>query len=208
LHPGGTEWLEWTKGCDITEQFETHHIDTKKVELILNKYYVRDANMPRNYKFTYADDGFYRTLKTRIAKKMKDVDYEPMKISKIIHDILLGLVFASAILAIKDRNIFIAVLSGIFVHWLSVVAHNFFHQKDNWRMMTFNFSLLNYRDWRVSHAISHHIYTNSYYDMEISMFEPFSQWLPRPKSFIMKLIMTVISPIVWSVLCFASALWK
>jgi hypothetical protein len=139
---------------------------------------------------------------------MKEVDTEPIKMSKAIHDVILGLVFATAILAIKDRNIYLAILSGIFVHWLSVVAHNFFHQKDNWRMMTFNFSLLNYRDWRVSHAMSHHIYTNSYYDMEITMFEPFAQWFPKSKTSTTKFFITIISLNVWASMCFASAIMK
>jgi cytochrome b involved in lipid metabolism len=205
LHPGGNEWIELTKGCDITEQFEVHHIDEKKVNRILEKYYVRDAKHPRNYKFTFAEDGFYRTLKRRVAEKLKHVDQKPAKTSKIICDLIVGMVFVTSILAIKDRNIYLAILSGIFVHWLSVISHNFFHQKDNWRMMTFNLCLMNFRDWRVSHAMSHHIYTNTYYDMEISMFEPFLQWLPRRKTNLYKIIATVISPIVWTVMIFVSA---
>lgn len=56
-HPGGSEWLELTKGIDITEQFETHHI-TNRAEQTLTKYYVRNAEKPRNYIFTYDDNGY------------------------------------------------------------------------------------------------------------------------------------------------------
>lgn len=198
-HPGGSEWLELTKGIDVTEQFETHHI-TNKAEHVLAKFYVRDAAKPRNYIFTFNENGFYRTLKRKVADKLPTVDKTPMKISNLISDLILGLVFASAILAAKDDNVYLAILSGVFVLWMLVTAHNFFHQKNNWRMYCFNLSLLNYRDWRVSHAMSHHLYPNTYYDLEISMFEPFLQWIPRPKSAIQKIASPIVSPIVWTVL--------
>lgn len=198
-HPGGAEWLEMTEGVDITEQFETHHV-TDKAEKLLSKFFVRDAALPRNYNFTFKENGFYRTLKRRVASQMADVDRRPLKISNMISDLVMGLVFTSAVLAVKDNNIFLAMLSGVFLNGLLVIAHNYFHQKNNWRMLCFNLTMLNYREWRVSHAMSHHLYTNSYYDLEISMFEPFLQWIPRPKTKTQKVLSFLFSPVVWTVL--------
>lgn len=113
---------------------------------------------------------------------------------------MLGLTLVSAVLATKDDNIYIAMLSGVFLLWLTIVAHNFFHQKDNWRMFCFNLSLLNCKEWRISHAMSHHLYTNSFHDLEISMFEPFLQWIPQRKSKVVKIVSTLISPIVYTLL--------
>lgn len=121
---------------------------------------------------------------------------------------MLGLSFISAILAAKDDNKYIAILSGVFLLWVLVIAHNYFHRKDNWRMYCFNLTLLNYRDWRVSHAMSHHLYTNTYYDLEISMFEPFLQWLPQPKKLQQKIASVIFSPVVWTMIFIASALMK
>lgn len=204
-HPGGAEWLELTKGVDITEQFETHHI-TGKAEQLLTKFYIRDAVLPRNYDFTFNDDGFFRTLKRKAAAKLENVDKTPIRTSNMISDLVLGLVFTSAILAVKDDNIYLALLSGVFLLWQLVIAHNYFHQKDNWRMFVFNLSLLNYREWRISHAMSHHLYTNTYYDLEISMFEPFLQWIPRPKTTVQKILSPIISPLVWTLLIFFTAI--
>lgn len=198
-HPGGAEWLEITKGVDITEQFETHHI-TGKAEQLLIKYYVKEAALPRNYNLTFNENGFYKTLKRRVADKYEDLNKKPMKTSKIISDLMLGLVFTSAVLAVKDKNSFLAVLSGLFLWWMLVIAHNFFHQKNNWRMFCFNLTLLNYREWRISHAMSHHLYTNSYYDLEITMFEPFLNWIPHPKTNTEKVLSIIMSPLVWTLL--------
>lgn len=206
-HPGGAEWLELTKGVDITEQFETHHI-TPKAEQLLKKFYVRDAALPRNYNFTFNDNGFYRTLKRKVADQLADIDMRPVKTSNMISDLVLGLVFTSAVLAVKDNNIYLALLSGLFLSWLLVIAHNYFHQKDNWRMLCFNLTLLNYREWRVSHAMSHHLYTNTFYDLEISMFEPFLQWIPRPKTQLQKIMSTILSPIVWILLIKFTAIFR
>lgn len=53
--------------------------------------------------------------------------------------------------------------------------------RDSWRMYIFNLSLMSYREWRILHVLSHHLYTNSLYDLEISLYEPFLKWLPEPK---------------------------
>ena len=65
-HPGGADWLQMTEGHDITEAFEAAHVRGAKVEQILKKYWVKNIDTPRNSPFTFAPDGFYRTLKVRI----------------------------------------------------------------------------------------------------------------------------------------------
>jgi hypothetical protein len=62
--------LELTQGTDITELFETHHI-TQKAELLLPNFYIREAKTPRNYRTTFVDDGFYKTLKEKVADQLK-----------------------------------------------------------------------------------------------------------------------------------------
>ncbi|KAF2892878.1 hypothetical protein ILUMI_13295 [Ignelater luminosus] len=73
-HPGGQFWLEVTKGTDITEAFELHHISTKP-ENMLKKLYIRDAKSERSSPYTFNDNGFYRTLKREeaIQKKYRQV---------------------------------------------------------------------------------------------------------------------------------------
>jgi len=61
------------------------------------------------------------------------------------------------------------------------MAHNFFHQRDNWRMYAFDFSLLSSYEWRVSHCYSHHCYPNQIKDAEVIGLEPFYVFLPGMK---------------------------
>lgn len=81
-HPGGRDWLELTQGTDITELFETHHI-RGKAELLLQNFYVREAKLPRNFKLTFFDDGFYKTLRRKAADQLIVLQTKPMKTSNV-----------------------------------------------------------------------------------------------------------------------------
>lgn len=73
-HPGGPDWLQFTKGIDITEAFEASHMrNVTKVEQILAKYYVKDIHTPRNSPYSFDDNGFYRTLKRRVDPILQQV---------------------------------------------------------------------------------------------------------------------------------------
>lgn len=72
-HPGGPVWIKMTRGQDITEAFFTHHLDTSKLEPILKKYRVKETTKPRNVKLTFREDGFYMTLRRRVAAKLPEI---------------------------------------------------------------------------------------------------------------------------------------
>lgn len=74
IHPGGADWIELTKGQDITELFQTHHIFMAKPNYYLAKYKVRDTDKPRNSKLRFEENGFYMTLKQRAADKVRQFD--------------------------------------------------------------------------------------------------------------------------------------
>lgn len=77
--------------------------------------------------------------------------------------------------------------SGIFLALTANCAHNFFHQQNNWRMYYFDLSLFSSYEWRVTHGLSHHLFTNTIYDIEISFLEPFWEFLPKPnKTFLQR----------------------
>lgn len=75
-HPGGAFWIERTKGTDITEPFESHHIE-EHAQRMLSKFEVRSAAQPRNYRFTLEEKGFYLTLKRRVREKLRQLNYRP-----------------------------------------------------------------------------------------------------------------------------------
>ena len=46
-------------------------------------------------------------------------------------------------------------------------------ERDNWRMYAFDLGCLSSYEWRVTHALSHHLYTNTIIDYEMALVEPF-----------------------------------
>lgn len=199
-HPGGSEWILLTKGTDITEAFEAFHL-SEAAEKMLPSFYVREAPTPRNSPFTFKNDGFYRTLKSRVRKMIHPSERGPAVSSRLFLDFLcISYLFFCILMSMSGRYSFGAV-AGFFLSLTTVCAHNFFHQRDNFRMYYFNLSLLSARDWRVTHALSHHIFPNSHHDMEIALFEPFLRWLPDPrKSALLSYASWFYSPIVYAVI--------
>ncbi|XP_045494029.1 cytochrome b5-related protein-like [Colias croceus] len=181
-HPGGAEWLELSKGTDITEAFEAHHLNPN-TEQMLTKFYVRDAKTPRNSPFTFHDDGFYRTLKKKAWEVLKTIPEEENSRSDILIDALLVCTLAGSTVSCWTENYWLAMIAYIFssfsLAWLTIAAHNYIHRRNNFRMYYFNVGLWFYRDFRISHALSHHLYPNTLMDLEISGFEPIIFWNPR-----------------------------
>jgi cytochrome b involved in lipid metabolism len=81
-HPGGQDWIQLTQGMDITELFETHHL-TSKPEILLHNFYVCEAKARRNCRITFIDDGFYKTLRKKIADQMINVYRDGVERSKV-----------------------------------------------------------------------------------------------------------------------------
>ncbi|KAK3923005.1 Cytochrome b5-related protein [Frankliniella fusca] len=178
-HPGGEHWLRSTKGTDITELFESHHLTGRAPEL-LARFAVRDATQPRNSPYTFHDDGFFRTLKRRAAPVLAatpDPGFAPR-----FNDALVAASFACAGLGAAVAEgagaWLLVALAALFVSWSAVCAHNFTHRRDNWRMYYKSLCFMSLSEWRVSHIFSHHMYPNTLLDIEISMHEPLLQFLP------------------------------
>jgi cytochrome b involved in lipid metabolism len=81
-HPGGADWLNLTQGTDITELFESHHI-SGKADLLLHSFYICEAKKPRSYRVTFCDDGFYKTLKKKIADQLRSLNRDAIERSKV-----------------------------------------------------------------------------------------------------------------------------
>ena len=196
-HPGGVDWINITKGNDVTELFESSHPDIEKARLLLKKYKVTSTKEPRNSgAFTFEKDGFYSVFRERAWKSLKKTGSGPTLQMLFIHDSLLA---AFLILLTCTMNPFIdlrswlalSIFAGVFLQCLGTCSHNFYHRRKNWRMYTWDLTPYSSFEWRISHCYSHHVFANTAYDYECMAFEPFLLWLPVPKSFL-RLLLTPI----------------
>jgi len=188
-HPGGQDWILLTKGTDITEAFETSHAFGVSPKL-LQKFFVKEATGPRKVRFTFNENGFYKTVQRRGAAILKKVGTGPTLGSKLTMDFLAWSFLASLALLAVHPSVMVASLAGFLLGLTSICAHNWFHLSDHTaglRRFYFDLSLTSSRDWRISHGLSHHFYTNMHLDIEVSGFEPYGlHFFPVPKGILKK----------------------
>lgn len=181
-HPGGKTWMDITKGTDITELFESSHLNIEKANKYLKTYRVsnRKPDKPRASPMTFRKDGFYCTLRRNAHKALmrRSGGWGPSVSIRILSDFLVLIFVTCFTMCIYRESYVWAVLAGFTLAHCCGMAHNFFHQRDNWRMYAFDLSLLSSFEWRVSHCYSHHCYPNQIKDAEVIGLEPFYLFLP------------------------------
>jgi fatty acid desaturase len=198
-HPGGADWIKLSRGTDITEAFESSHVvNVGNVEKILAKYYVQDATTKRNSPYTFKKDGFYETLKRRIEPVLKEVGTGPTKQVKFFQDFMALAFILTAMLGAYLESIPVLIAAGVMLDACLTSAHNFFHLRDSWRMYYFDLGLISSYEWRISHAMSHHMYPNTLLDLEVSMTEPMLMFLPtKSKNFIQRYAVFIYQHIIY-----------
>ncbi|CAG9773970.1 unnamed protein product [Ceutorhynchus assimilis] len=201
IHPGGRDWIELTKGTDITEAFEVHHL-TDNAETLLPKFFIKKATSPRSFPFTFHEKDFYKTLKRRIIGKLETLPKHLAIKSHIMTDALFASYVGLFLLAVYFKSFVLGIGAGLCLGLVTVAAHNYFHQKDNFRRFYFDFSLMSSKEWRISHVLSHHMYTNTISDMEIAAVEPFLQYLPGEKNLLVRYGSWLYSPAIYAFLFF------
>ncbi|GFG28992.1 hypothetical protein Cfor_06943, partial [Coptotermes formosanus] len=195
-----------SQGTDITEAFESHHIKAS-VRSYLKQYYVQPAPGPRFSPYTFHEDGFYPTLKRRAQPIIATVPTGPALRSKIWLDMVMVSTMVTAILANVSSSYALGFLAGFLMNLTIMGAHNFLHLRDNLRMYYLDFSFMSCRQWRITHALSHHMYPNTLLDIELCYNEQIVQWLPlRDKSWRLRYVSWFYSPFFYAALFFLAFL--
>lgn len=106
-----------TNGHDITEMFYSHHLVTQKIEPLLKKYCVKETTRPRNVKLTFHENGFYMTLRRKVAAKLPELQKTTKIYSKVCQ--FNTLLFS----ALKNFNSILTILIVSVVHRWFICAH-------------------------------------------------------------------------------------
>ena len=136
-HPGGRDWLELTKGQDITEAFEVHHLNMPKVNSVLKKMYVKDADKTYVGRYTWDQSGFYLTLKRRVcaAFEASDGGFAGSSVgTPYFHAVCAGAVLVhllSFYMLLAVGGYTLAVLAGFTLQAFHEIGHNALHKADN-----------------------------------------------------------------------------
>eukprot|EP00930_Biecheleria_cincta_P048947 TRINITY_DN3419_c0_g1_i1.p1 TRINITY_DN3419_c0_g1~~TRINITY_DN3419_c0_g1_i1.p1 ORF type:complete len:795 (-),score=113.39 TRINITY_DN3419_c0_g1_i1:68-2452(-) len=176
-HPGGPTWLRLTKGQDVTEAFEVHHINMTKAQAFLNRMYVKDADEGYVGRYVWDDEGFFRTLKRRVSKVfgtrpdgLPDTGPTPYFLGLCCFAIAAHFVTFGVMLCWPCVPL--AILAGFTLQTFHGIGHNALHMKDNIWMYAYDFCGWKHHKHRTSHALSHHLFPNTALDLEFP--EPYS----------------------------------
>ena len=183
-HPGSNTFIEINKGSDITTLFETHHINYKFANNVLNKLTIIGTYYPKiNYDFNK-----YRNLRQKIFNKFTTKKSRSMNnISKysLVGYITIGLCLHYNLLQYNFSNIetsftsftSLCLLSSLVNCILGGYGHNGVH-KLLYSSLLLDWNGLSSLEWLLEHVHSHHMYTNTIYDHDAISMEPFLNWIP------------------------------
>ena len=190
-HPGGAIWLEETQGSDITDFVETHHFDQKKIDEILKNYFVADCQKPPSFnRYEWSDKGLFSTIRRRVAEKYKGKSISAEFRTKIQYLILISIFLCSFAFLYIKQSVVMAIITGFLMLSVLGIGHNYIHQKPSWFRYCSDLTLFGSYEWTISHALSHHSYTNLELDIEIQAFEPIIYYLSnKPKNLLINIIL-------------------
>lgn len=186
-HPGGADWLEWTRGTDCTTEFETHHLDADKAAAMLAAYDQGPLQSPAPHSaeaYTWATEGFYLALKRAAYRDLKAAGAgtgSPTAEMLALCGFAVALWVTASCAVGLAQSPFGAVAAALFAGYMTYVmmgiGHNFFHRRNSVWRFAFDVSLYSSADWRLSHALSHHMLPNLRADYEATAFEPHVRFL-------------------------------
>lgn len=133
-----------------------HHLHSDQVEAILKKYYVRDTTATSNQespRFTFKEGGLFKTLKTRVAARLGTKIGPTAAFERTCIATTVAWAAAFSTLCLFPWTI-LAVATGVLLHGIMGVGHNYFHKGDKSKMRyVFDFTLFSHHSWRITHAL-------------------------------------------------------
>ena len=181
-HPGGVHWLETTQGMDVTDFYESFHLDQSKTSKILEKYKVSEITTERCTMYKFEPNGFYKTLQRRVLRTLGS-DYKKTHFPQhCLHWFITIACVLCFIIGIKVKSVPIVIFGGLLLAAAMGTSHSLLHRKNSLSQYVFDLSGFSMTGWRVSHSISHHTYPNTAWDIEMAPF-PMLELLNDKQSF-------------------------
>jgi hypothetical protein len=169
-HPGGSHWLSRTKGMDITDFYETHHIDTDKCDAVLAKYFVEEEKINIPQPFIYSKDNLYGRVKSKVTKLLKNQSSRDSSVWMYLFVGLWLMLWIGSLAWLYTSNSWLSIIVYSYVLYVMIgIGHNYSHRNNK---LSFAMDLTGYpqHSWTISHCLSHHNYTNLEMDLEIIAF--------------------------------------
>ena len=167
IHKGGSEFIERaSKMIDATPLFESYHVNS---EAILSSISHLEYNEPF---YTFKRDGFYMTTKQRVNAYIRD---NTILINK--YQYMYDLFFWILCIMYYTFHLYFQFFSSTFVictlgpiqgllrPLLAGYGHNYMHNGSS-KSIIFYVTGMSLNDWKWEHTHLHHVYTNTFLDVD------------------------------------------
>jgi fatty acid desaturase len=177
LHPGGREAINLGRGTDCSELFRSYHFRKRPPSALFARYEVEvDRTDPRNVErlggsgFTFAEDGFYRTIQERSRAYFKETG-KPYMATVPQHAFSLGVILLAIGLSVPayvQGSLWAALALGVARAIGSVnpghsMSHFSVFPRGRWNALAFSifspFLVSTWSIWTSTHVRSHHVRT-------------------------------------------------
>lgn len=176
-HPGGRDALLLGRGTNCTELFASYHLTAHKQARLMARYEVpvdagdaKALELAGHSRFTFADDGFYKTVKRRVADHFRKKRIKPgasfgVQVMSLLA--ILGVV-ALTFPAFVRGSLVAAVALGVLRAVAAVgpghsMSHFSLFPRGRWNTLVFRlgspFLVSSWPIWSNSHVRSHHVDT-------------------------------------------------
>ena len=183
-HPGGSAALLQAEGTDCTELFRTYHLRGAPCASLLARYEVEaDPNDPAGAgalagsHYTFAEDAFYQTVRTRVRAYFKDnglctgASKTVQIVSLILVVTAIGLTYPAFVLGSAWAALAFGLIKGLAA---AGPGHSMSHfsvfPRGRWNILVFRlaspFLVSNPAIWSASHIQSHHVHTLTATDLQ------------------------------------------
>ena len=182
-HPGGNALIKINEGTDITNLFETHHLNIRLAEQYLKKLpHIGFYEQSVKYDFTLYD----RLRKIIFSYFPRQKDRKMDNFTKYSLCSYVTLTFICHILLLCESKcsfnyIILCILSSINNAICGSFGHNGIHNL-SLSSLLLDWNGLSSIEWLLEHVHSHHMYTNTEYDHDAISLRPFLNWIPSNNS--------------------------
>lgn len=182
-HPGGNSLISINEGTDITNLFETHHLNIKLAEHYIKKLpHIGYYKQKITYNFTNYDklrNVVFDYFNTRESRKMNKFTkyslYSYFALTFVFHSLLLNQT------KYDFKYMILLILSSISNAICGSFGHNGIHNL-SFSSLLLDWNGLSSIEWLLEHVHSHHMYTNTEYDHDVISLRPFINWIPSNSS--------------------------
>lgn len=174
VHPGGKVWVQFARGTDASELFETSHINSEAASSLLHS--LKQVGEFETRKGRPTDFGLYRKLKKVALEEMPTRKSRRGEGNEFFYFVVLNIALHSLLFSDSGGTLTLSFCIALLNTVLGGMGHNYLHMLDA-RCLALDWNGLSSAEWLLEHVSSHHPFVNTEFDHDSMSMKPFVEWM-------------------------------